>query len=380
MSTAECIRSLLCFISFLSNEIGSEGVKRGVEHCYFRTEADGERQEFCNINSKLSPAIVKYFEDRHVDSHRSCKTFDLSHFDKNSPTIVYTEAQGRLGNQLLKYALIYQLGAQLDVTTYIDYDMKEQLTQVFTPTSVAVPVLYDEYCNPEAIPFEMWRGKLTDLLSNTSLRKGRFLWIYRPIHDGTVEGGYRPEDHSGPEQEAFFQAVLRTFTTNLNFHPHLLLRVKEALKKVANEMHRKPEVVTFVGVHNRRTDLMDHIRKNFKTSDIEELGVNYFKDAFDYFRDQYDNVAFIYASDDMAWGYQNLKSINDLHFLGAGQILDADKKQEGINLDATAFDFALLVNCNHTIITRGTFSTWIALLAGGEYYSEYGPIVPSYLL
>ena len=81
--------------------------------------------------------------------------------------------------------------AQLDMTTYIDYDMKEQLTHVFTSKTITVPVLYDTYCNPEDIPFEMWRGKLADLLTNKSFRKGRFLWIYRPIHDDTLEGGYR---------------------------------------------------------------------------------------------------------------------------------------------------------------------------------------------
>jgi hypothetical protein len=37
---------------------------------------------------------------------------------------------------------------------------------------------------------------------------------------------------------------------------------------------------------------------------------------------------------------------------------------------------AVLASCNHTIITWGSFSMWAALLSGGEYYSQYGPIVP----
>merc|ERR1712062_156743 len=42
-------------------------------------------------------------------------------------------------------------------------------------------------------------------------------------------------------------------------------------------------------------------------------------------------------------------------------------------------DLALLINCNHTIVSRGTFSLWVAHLAGGEYYTEYGAIVPPHL-
>ena len=37
---------------------------------------------------------------------------------------------------------------------------------------------------------------------------------------------------------------------------------------------------------------------------------------------------------------------------------------------------ALLATCNHTILTHGTFGHWASYLNGGEFYSEYGSIVP----
>ena len=46
----------------------------------------------------------------------------------------------------------------------MDYDMKKKLIKIFTPKSIKVPVLYDTYCNPTDIPWEMWRGKIDDLL------------------------------------------------------------------------------------------------------------------------------------------------------------------------------------------------------------------------
>ena len=43
--------------------------------------------------------------------------------------------------------------------------------------------------------------------------------------------------------------------------------------------------------------------------------------------------------------------------------------------DAIGFDLALMASSDHTIISRGSFSTWCAILCGGEYYGEYGPII-----
>ena len=73
----------------------------------------------------------------------------------------------------------------------MDYDMKEQLIDVFTPDSIKLPVLHDTYCNPQDIPWEMWRGKMAYLLTNENLRKGRFIWLYKPTNPEDFEGGYR---------------------------------------------------------------------------------------------------------------------------------------------------------------------------------------------
>ena len=82
----------------------------------------------------------------------------------------------------------------------------------------------------------------------------------------------------------------------------------------------------------------------------------------------------------MPWGYKNLKGEKNLHLLGAGQNLDNETGKDLVDPDAAAYDLALLVNCNHTIVTRGTYTMWIALLAGGEYYTEFGPIMPPDLI
>ena len=92
----------------------------------------------------------------------------------------------------------------------------------------------------------------------------------------------------------------------------------------------------------------------------------YFRDAMDYFREEFDNVLFLYVSDDMEWGRRNLRS------LGRGDLFFAGGRTAGE-------DMAVLASCSHTVITWGTFSMWAAVLAGGEYYGPYGPIVPAHL-
>ena len=70
----------------------------------------------------------------------------------------------------------------------------------------------------------------------------------------------------------------------------------------------------------------------------------------------------------MPWGRRNVKDLKgDLFYAGAGDP-DAD--------GAIGADLALLARCNATLITRGTFSMFASVLNGGQYYTEYGMIVP----
>ena len=101
------------------------------------------------------------------------------------------------------------------------------------------------------------------------------------------------------------------------------------------------------------------------------LKKSYFKEAMKHFREECETekIAFLYVSDDMDWGKTELAKVQkkhkDIFFVGVG-------KEE---TEAIGFDLATMASCDHTIISRGSFSTWCAILAGGEYYAEYGPIV-----
>ena len=43
------------------------------------------------------------------------------------------------------------------------------------------------------------------------------------------------------------------------------------------------------------------------------------------------------------------------------------------------YDFVLITNCNHTVVSRGTYSMWMGLLSPGEIYTEYGAVIPDHM-
>jgi len=126
-------------------------------------------------------------------------------------------------------------------------------------------------------------------------------------------------------------------------------------------MHRalpKRDKIQTVGIHIRRTD---QITAGFLNIPPPE----YFSQTVEYFRRTISHVHFFVVSDDMEWCMQQ----------------DFFRHKAYISLvhnSSVMADFALLVACNHVIITVGTFGWWGAFLGphlhGGEvlyYQSEF---------
>jgi galactoside 2-L-fucosyltransferase 1/2 len=93
---------------------------------------------------------------------------------------------------------------------------------------------------------------------------------------------------------------------------------------------KSPDAVTYVGIHNRRTDYLD-FRRNVLGQ--KRLRKNYFLDAVEYFNDEYDNAVFVYVSDDMKYGRKKLKNVSNVFFSGCG---DPDDPGEDLKRRANA--------------------------------------------
>ena len=161
------------------------------------------------------------------------------------------------------------------------------------------------------------------------------------------------------------------------FKNDIMAKVQRRLRGLASKLKQlKPEQVTYIGVHIRRTD---HLQFMKDQHDMEPLNGDYYNDAMDYFREEYDNCIFVIASDDMKWAKKKInKNFQDVYFSNMNPTFHNTK--EGIfmddDLNKAAYDLALLSSCNHTVVSRGTYSMWIAMISPGEYYTEYGAIVP----
>ena len=90
---------------------------------------------------------------------------------------------------------------------------------------------------------------------------------------------------------------------------------------------------------------------------IPHITLGYLGPSMDLYRAKYKTVVFIYVSDDKEWAKQHMTRDKDVIFSWSSSN----------RVIATGEDLALLSLCNHTIMTRGTFSFWASKLAGGSY-------------
>ena len=118
---------------------------------------------------------------------------------------------------------------------------------------------------------------------------------------------------------------------------------------------------TYVGVHIRRGDYK-HI-STFRTGGTLYNGAYFLrtmeKMAKHLGMDPRDLV-FVVATDDPKWAWSSLRSKR----LNIAFSASHYKRVKG--MADYAFDFAVLVSCNHSIYDYGTFGFWSGYLAGGQ--------------
>ena len=140
------------------------------------------------------------------------------------------------------------------------------------------------------------------------------------------------------------------------------MSAQEKLHRIVKKRKLLGKPITWVGVHNRRTDYGHHLQSLYGLS---LLSRDYFHKAINYFSSRHDHVVFVVATDDMEWAEENL-GLPGVEFIGHKKVLDKDTDHPLATEEDVGEDLALLAACNHTIISYGTFGQWAAMLAGGE--------------
>ena len=76
----------------------------------------------------------------------------------------------------------------------------------------------------------------------------------------------------------------------------------------------------------RRTDYIQYSAEKYGLKPFKK---SFFRDAMDYFRGEFDNVVFLWISDDMDWGRKHFKKYDDIYFVGNGNDADENNGKDG---------------------------------------------------
>ncbi|XP_048224908.1 galactoside alpha-(1,2)-fucosyltransferase 2-like [Perognathus longimembris pacificus] len=233
---------------------------------------------------------------------------------------------GRLGNQMGEYATLYALAKMNGRPAFIPAPMHSALAPIFR---IRLPVLHSD--TERAVPWQNYH--LNDWMEERHRHiPGRYVRFTGYPSSWTFYHHLRPE-------------ILQEFS----LHDHVREEAQAFLRGL--RVNGSPPG-TFVGVHVRRGDYVRVMPKVWKGV-VADRG--YLQQALDWFRARYGSLVFVVTSDDMAWCRENVEATGgDLVFAGNGLQGSPGK------------DFALLTQCNHTIITVGTFGFWAAYLTGGD--------------
>ncbi|KAM9225957.1 galactoside 2-alpha-L-fucosyltransferase SEC1-like [Dugong dugon] len=235
-------------------------------------------------------------------------------------------SKGRLGNQMGQYATLYALAKMNGRPAFIPAQMHSMLAPIF---KITLPVLHSTMASRI-----LWQDYyLLDWMEEQ----------YRHIPGENVRlMGY-------PCSWTFYHHLRDEILQEFTLHDHLRREAQWFLQQL---QARRTRQATFVGVHVRRGDYVRVMPRVWKGVLADR---SYLQQALDWFRARYHTTIFMVTSDDMAWCRQNINSsLGDVVFAGNGL--------QG----SPAKDFALLIQCNHTIITIGTFGIWAAYLTGGN--------------
>ena len=141
----------------------------------------------------------------------------------------------------------------------------------------------------------------------------------------------------------------------LQFKPSLLRQVDEFLSSADIPEDWTGHNVTRVGIHVRRGNFLTPLGQNFGYT---VATAEFLANAMAYFLRHFPRVQFAVTSDDIAWCRTNIPN-------GSHVLYSEGKRRQ--------LDLAISAQCQHMIVSTGTFSWWAGWLADGitVYYRHY---------
>ena len=151
----------------------------------------------------------------------------------------------------------------------------------------------------ENISFEYFTGHFSNL-NKSEVGEGKSL-IFHPYPLAFNIGTFDRQNKDTIVKDV--DIPVKLVRQHFQFKDHFIRWSFDVLGRIEQDFRRrkklkKKQVVTFIGIHNRRGDhIVDQVKEG-----VGELMPGYFLGGMDFYREKYKNVIFLYVSDDMEWG------------------------------------------------------------------------------
>ncbi|OWF52800.1 galactoside 2-alpha-L-fucosyltransferase 1-like [Mizuhopecten yessoensis] len=249
--------------------------------------------------------------------------------------------RGGLGNLMFMYASIYGMAKEKSMGIGIYKDM--ELYKLFNITENAIED--QQICNKAVEIFEYrpcaYDVETTGFTSSKNIKHSSYLqsWKYFQQVDDDIRAQFVFKDSiQSRAGDVLRQAVKSYFNTS-------------------SSSRSNDKTLTIIGVHIRRGDYLkkDKIKYGYAVASS-----SYVDKAMDYFRDKYNNTLFLVFTNpnaaDIKWCKENVNGSDVLH----------------MKANIREVDMSAIAQCNHTVMTVGTFGWWASWLNKGEtvYYKH----------
>ena len=266
--------------------------------------------------------------------------------EAHSRSPIYVEGGGGLGNQLFKVASLYGI-AKISKRPAVLAESFLTLKNIFPGIANAINITKIPYGRPHTMigehGFGIYSPNITHNLPNKTVILSGYYQSYKYFEKFTKETR---------NIFAFSNDMISDVQLELQkIHREYFARLTEKFDNKVN--------LTYIGIHVRRGDMVRKKKSPYKTADVY-----YIRRAMAYFRCRYDHVVFVIRSDSPEWCRAHIRGSNVW-------VPDQPKRSE--------VDLCMLSQCNHTIITVGTFGWWVQAWQTTNpgpnlYASERGPI------
>ncbi len=256
---------------------------------------------------------------------------------------IFTQARGEFGNIMFDYASLYGLSRKNKRRPVLVMETDEQISDFRSlfpniPMEIRDSVPKGLKKIEEKLP-GVFDQALTGPYPKQDIEACCYLQSWKYFKD------YEDEIRMGLEMNSMLTGRAQMYLTKL----------RDQWFKKTNSTDPTKEVI-YVGIHIRRSEKADdsHYKRGWNIASKE-----YINHAMDLYRKHYgNNTLFVVCTDDLPWTMT--------------AVLDNDDVALSVT-ESPILDLSLLIQCNHTIMTVGSYGWWASWLAAGEtiYYKDH---------